>query len=547
MLDESNIPTVLRKKLPSNLEKIKNGTYNRDDFDYPVHLYLKENDIRIDEEGSDIIPFLRGKSVLITGATGFLGKLLIEKLIRCCKDIGTIYVIIRSKKGKDIQQRINEFLDNWVFIKLSEIYPDYKNKVVGISGDFDEDGIGLTEESKKLIADKVNIIYHVAATVRFDEKIKKAVTVNIKGTQEMIKIAKSCKNLIVFVYISSAFANCHLKTVGERFYEPVMNPDDLINLVDNCSDDILDKITPELLGTMPNTYAFTKQIAEEIVRRECVGITACIQRPSVVISSVKEPIRSWTDNLFGPVGLIEGIAMGLVHVQIGNISGRADLVPVDYVINNSIAAAYKTAKDGLKTEPQIFNFTCHSNNRLVWNDLHVCANQGVKVGSNLVLWKHFNFMSKFYNFISESLGRKPILRKAYKKIDKFCNVLAYFTLNEWTFEYNNTATLWKNLNDKDKINFPFDMENLDWKIYFDTYIVAMREFLLNEFLDNLEQGRAHLKRITILHYALVSLIIGLSYYFCFKSVFVFIPLSITLLILIFTYGNKIRSPEICNK
>lgn len=133
MRDESTLPTVLRKVLPPNLEKIRHGHYTRDHRDYSVHLYLKENDIRVDENGSEIVKFLRGQNILITGATGFLGrhcfyyyilykyvnsyfsgKLLVEKLLRCCKDIGNIYIIVRDKKGKDLQTRVDEYLDNWV-------------------------------------------------------------------------------------------------------------------------------------------------------------------------------------------------------------------------------------------------------------------------------------------------------------------------------------------------------------------------------------------------------------------------------------------------
>lgn len=60
---------------------------------------------------SEICQFYKNKSIFITGATGFLGKALVEKLLRSCQDLNTIYILIRHKKGKTPSQRLDEFLD----------------------------------------------------------------------------------------------------------------------------------------------------------------------------------------------------------------------------------------------------------------------------------------------------------------------------------------------------------------------------------------------------------------------------------------------------
>jgi thioester reductase-like protein len=59
---------------------------------------------------SEIQKYYAGKCVFITGATGFLGKVLIEKLLRCCPEINKIYILVRHKKNKSPQQRVNEIL-----------------------------------------------------------------------------------------------------------------------------------------------------------------------------------------------------------------------------------------------------------------------------------------------------------------------------------------------------------------------------------------------------------------------------------------------------
>lgn len=63
--------------------------------------------------------FFKGRNVLVTGATGFMGKVLIEKLVRSCPEIGKICLLVRHKKGKDTNSRIKEILDVKVCFNLN--------------------------------------------------------------------------------------------------------------------------------------------------------------------------------------------------------------------------------------------------------------------------------------------------------------------------------------------------------------------------------------------------------------------------------------------
>jgi len=72
-------------------------------------LYFREN-----MELTPIQEFYKGRSVLITGATGFCGKSLLEKLLRSCANVGKIYLLMRPKKDEDISTRLNKLFDDQV-------------------------------------------------------------------------------------------------------------------------------------------------------------------------------------------------------------------------------------------------------------------------------------------------------------------------------------------------------------------------------------------------------------------------------------------------
>jgi fatty acyl-CoA reductase len=67
-------------------------------------------------EASEITEFYRNKSIFITGATGFLGKALVEKLLRSCYDLDKIYLLVRGKKGKSAMERLDEITNCQVII-----------------------------------------------------------------------------------------------------------------------------------------------------------------------------------------------------------------------------------------------------------------------------------------------------------------------------------------------------------------------------------------------------------------------------------------------
>lgn len=81
-------------------------------------LYPPESVTAMDEKSKDprksnILEVFRGARVLVTGGTGFMGQVLIEKLLRTCQ-IDKLYIIIRPKKGMTEKERLEKIFDDYV-------------------------------------------------------------------------------------------------------------------------------------------------------------------------------------------------------------------------------------------------------------------------------------------------------------------------------------------------------------------------------------------------------------------------------------------------
>lgn len=83
------------------------------------------------------------------------------------------------------------------------------------------------------------------------------------------------------VHTSTAFSNCPRKEIEEKIYDTPVTADKLIAIVDTLDDDHLEAITPLLLGDWPNTYVYTKAIAEDLVKTYGEGLPVTIVRPSI--------------------------------------------------------------------------------------------------------------------------------------------------------------------------------------------------------------------------------------------------------------------------
>jgi len=113
----------------------------------------------------------KDKSVLITGATGLVGKLILYKILHSIESVRNVYILMRSKKGKSVTQRFNDMMSK-SYSLFENIEKKSLMKLFPIEGDITAHGLGLKETDRNQIINNVSIVFHSAADVTFDTSLR---------------------------------------------------------------------------------------------------------------------------------------------------------------------------------------------------------------------------------------------------------------------------------------------------------------------------------------------------------------------------------------
>mmetsp|Transcript_26024 Transcript_26024/g.18481 ORF Transcript_26024/g.18481 Transcript_26024/m.18481 type:complete len:112 (+) Transcript_26024:224-559(+) len=99
-----------------------------------------------------------------------------------------------------------------------------------------------------------------------------------------------------------------------------------------------------LIGDYPNTYTFTKSMAERVLKKRRGNIKLMIYRPSIIMSNYEDPLEGWTDTIAAAGGLTMAFALGIMHFINANSTALFDLIPCDFVSNGILVATCYTAR-----------------------------------------------------------------------------------------------------------------------------------------------------------------------------------------------------------
>lgn len=119
-----------------------------------------------------------------------------------------------------------------------------------------------------------------------------------------------------------------------------------------------------LIGSFPNTYTFTKNLAEKYIKKNQDNVKCVIVRPSIIASSLNQPFKGWTDSISAAGGLTVLGTLGILKYMHIPKPNPFDIVPVDIVSNSILVVTAFHGGIG-KTETaalSIYNTTTTSQN-----------------------------------------------------------------------------------------------------------------------------------------------------------------------------------------
>lgn len=193
-------------------------------------------------------------------------------------------MLSRPKKNRTASERLQEMFDGPLFKRLSSIDKNYTKRISLIEGDLASLNLGMTDNQRQELIDNVEIVLHAAADVRFDKTLQQLCLSNVRGTREIITLAKEMENLLVFAYISTAYSHSPRDVIEEKFYPAPIDPDQMIRVAEyynEQSTDEFETVTTRMIQPWSNTYVFTKALTEELVRRAAFHVPTVVIRPSI--------------------------------------------------------------------------------------------------------------------------------------------------------------------------------------------------------------------------------------------------------------------------
>uniref|UniRef100_A0A336KKV2 Fatty acyl-CoA reductase n=1 Tax=Culicoides sonorensis TaxID=179676 RepID=A0A336KKV2_CULSO len=477
--------------------------------------------------------FYANKDVLITGSTGFIGKVLIEKLLRSCSQINRIFILVRSKRGKSAVDRIKEFQECPLFEKLLESNPKILDKLIPVIGDVLSLGLGLSNSDKKLM-ENVSIIFHSAASVRFDDPLKEAILMNTRGTREMLEFAMTLEKLKVFLHVSTTYCNADHRVIEEKIYPPHADWRKTIEIAEKLDSELLDILCPKYSDNLPNTYIFTKGLSENACDDYKTKVPICIFRPAVVVGVMREPLPGWVANFNGPAGLLVGAGSGILRAFCCDINCPLYCTPADTCVNAIIVAAWKKAQNLDKEILPIYN--CATGKSSVGELTgEIMQDAAAEYPLSAAFWTvngelttsktYFFFLNILFHFLPGLLidtilklsGRPPMLLKLQRKITAAGAALQYFVTKTFDMRCENFVNLVDCILPEDRPNFTFDVsdKHLDRRKFMFDQVKAGRIYLLKDPLSTIPAAKRKMKILNALDFTLKFIILPLILYFIF--------------------------------
>ncbi|MDQ1631045.1 MAG: alcohol-forming fatty acyl-CoA reductase [Frankiaceae bacterium] len=374
---------------------------------------------------------LAGKRMFLTGATGFVGEALLERLLTDFADL-RLSVLVRARGGQSATDRFAALLEKPAFGRLRETRPveELLAAVQVVDGDL---------SSVPPLPDDVDIVIHCAGEVSFDPEIAEGFAANLGGLREVLRVTKEAAQRggrrPHFLHVSTAYVaglRAGLIPEGPLHHavdwqveeaaaqraqtaceEATRTPEALAGYNNEAAEAVgragLPAVAAEAerlrvrdvhkrrvdagrerarsLG-WTDCYTFTKALTERYLEQNAGDLPFTVVRPSIIESALARPYAGWIEGFKMAEPLILAYGRGELPDFPSAPDGVIDIIPVDLVVNAIVAAAANPPADG---EPAHYYQVCSGRqNPLLFQDL--------------------------YDIVHDYFGRKPLIKRGRGEI-----------------------------------------------------------------------------------------------------------------------------------
>jgi nucleoside-diphosphate-sugar epimerase len=314
---------------------------------------------------------LSGKRVLLTGATGFLAKVVLEKLIRTVPELRGVILLIRGGKDGNARERFQrQIASSSVFDSLRAergawLERFFDERVECVTGEVTEAHFGLDERHFRELASRTDLVINAAASVNFREPLDQALAINTLSLHHLTALAREAGAPLV--QVSTCYVHgYHRGDIPEVMVHPpgrvaiARREDghyDVAGLVERLRrriDSVRARVEdPQQLERAltalgireanrhgwNDTYTFTKWMGEQLAMQGMHGRAATIVRPSIIESTLRDPAPGWLEGVKVADAVILAYARGRTSFFPARPQGIIDVIPADLVANAILLAA----------------------------------------------------------------------------------------------------------------------------------------------------------------------------------------------------------------